>query len=73
MIKKFLIAAFLILNISCYSTTSSNTTEGGSSNSKQERLEDQKQMAIASVRRGNFKQALKDIGKAKDMDDSISR
>jgi len=69
MIRILLLSAILIINVSCYSTTSSNTTEGSSPNSKQERLEDQKQMAIASVRRGNFKQALKDVGKAKDIDD----
>ncbi len=58
---------FLLLVISCYSGTNTATTS--SSSGKNTLLENQKQMAIASVLRGNFKQALKDVEKAKEIDE----
>ncbi len=65
---RVLLIALLLFNVSCYSTTGTGN-RGSSNNNEQERLDNQKQMAIASVRRGNFKQALKDIEKAKEIDD----
>lgn len=68
MIRVLLVALLLTFNLSCYSTTGTGDSTSSES-SEQERLDNQKQMAIASVRRGNFKQALKDIEKAKEIDD----
>lgn len=65
--RLLLIVPVLLMILSCYSSTGVN--QNRSSESENKMLENQKQMAIASVRRGNFKQALKDIEKAKEIDD----
>lgn len=68
MLRLLLIVSMLLVNVSCYTSTGTGDSST-SRNNEQERLDNQKQMAVASVRRGNFKQALKDIEKAKEIDD----
>ncbi|MGI9533927.1 MAG: tetratricopeptide repeat protein [Thermodesulfobacteriota bacterium] len=73
--KKLIILLFLpLLIVSCYSR--GNKSSAGDYSSppphkldKETELSNQKQLAIASVRRGNFQQAIKDIAPAEEIDD----
>ena len=70
--KKLLIILFLsILTVSCYTATKRGSSGDGQTKKldKETELSNQKQLAIASVRRGNFQQALKDIEPAEEIDD----